>query len=179
MELEELLPTNPTFTIGLKTYTLRKIGVKDLAWAAEKHGGHAEAMAMFATKDFVSIAGFAYHQLSEAEKNDFPPYDVERRDDEGDIKKIRVSGPAHLVEKLSDDEIEGMLKAMMRAMVMANPKIEPAVLAMMEEEKKRTADALNQLIGAKSLTSSQASTDTPPNNSEHSVPETSTQPDET
>lgn len=163
MELQDLLPTQPEFFVKKtgKTYTIRKVGVRDHAWMINKHGSQEKANAVFKEQNHLGIAQCVYHLLTQEQRADFLAKEIDTVTDDGEKLKIKMTGPEVLLDSLEDDELDAMVGALIKAMMNGSPIAEQAILKAAEEEKKRMEEGMSQPTGDKSSISSPQSTDTP------------------
>lgn len=162
MELKDLLPEQPEFAVQKtnKTYSLRKVTVRDHAWLSQKHD-KKPIKDIF--REPLSIAQFVYHLMTQEQRADFMSFEGDVINDDGVKEHVKKTGPQVLLEALELEEFEAMSGALTRAMLNGTPEAAPAaekaIKELQEEEKKRLPKKGKQ-TGQKSLTSSQVSTDT-------------------
>lgn len=154
MELDEILPTKPEFTLSKtgKTYTLRPLNLEDQVWLKSKYGSKEAFEAVLKNYQWEKAILMVYRLM--VDKKDFLAIDVEEADDDGILKKFILSGPVRLLREISGpEEAARIMGALARAIIISNPLIEEAV-------EKEVKDALkkNLLIGQKSSTSSRRNT---------------------
>jgi len=122
MELNEIYPTLPEFTVSEKTYHLRLVSVADQVWLSEKIGGMDKLQNMFSATnpDLGNIIKFSYRLL--VEKSDFLAKDVETISDEGEPSIRRMSGPEVFMTSMKPHEILGIVNALRESFEKSQPK---------------------------------------------------------
>ena len=122
MELEELIPEKPEFSISStnKTYKLRLPNLEDRARFNEMVGGNPEELGKaFTEMRWSLIAKMTYRLMDQ--KEDFLASEEEFIDDDGNKTKAFVSGPSKLMRALNLTEALKMMGALSVAIRNAEP----------------------------------------------------------
>jgi hypothetical protein len=174
--LDDIIPETTEFELKStgKTYRLRGLSLEDQVWMRRTFG-EKDLQLVFSDLRWEKISMIVFRLLED--KSDFLPYESDEFDDEGTLSKRRVTGPEHLLKKISGTS-EGIkiVSAVNRCVINSNPMIEEAFR---EEIKKKM---IERQTGERSSISSPVSTDGVSNTSEvvlqeryrsHSKPSTS------
>lgn len=148
MELEDLLPQKPEFTISSrgKTYALRPPNMADQVWFKERYGNSDKFEKALETQDWAEIARVAYYLLSDEDKRDFLAGKVKVIDGEGVEREIHHSGPEKFLISLAGiKEMLAVMQALTRAIVISNPIAEAAAKKKLREEAQRDQDLAKKL----------------------------------
>lgn len=155
MELEDIIPTRPEFTLSKmgKTYTLRLPDLSDQAWVKEKYGSAVSLSDAISKYDWEKTLPFIFRLLED--KTDFLASEEEIIDDDGNKKKAMFTGPYKFLRAVQGiNEIHAIMGALSKAIMLANPMIAPVLEGVAREEIEKK----NRLTGGKSLISSQVNT---------------------
>lgn len=153
MELEDVLPSKPEFTLSKnnKTYQLRVIDLDDHVWIKDKYGSAEVVEAHIKNENWTQVILLIYRLL--VDKSDFMASESTIIDDDGVEKKAFLTGPFKLLKAFSGpDEAIKAVAALAKSITLSNPLIDKYVKEQINEEIKK------KRIGVKSLTRSQAST---------------------
>lgn len=159
MELEEILPLEPEFTLKKtgKTHVLRLVSLEDQTWIKEKFGDKIEFERIMKSFDWSKSIQLIYRLL--IDKSDFLGGDEEYIDDEGRKVVSFISGPTKLLRAISGmEEGVAVMAALAQSIMKANPMLTDAVKAELQKELDDVKKKID-LTGQKSSTSSQTSTD--------------------
>lgn len=158
MELHELLPEKPEFTLRKtgKTYQLRAVNLEDQVWIKNKYGSAEALERVLTANDWENSLLMVYRLMTD--KSDFMGSEEEIIDDDGRKQKAFVTGPVKLLREIQGAE-EGALimGALAKAIIISNPMIEKLVKERVDEQIKK-----KQSTGQNSLTSSPQNTDGQP-----------------
>lgn len=153
MELEDIIPEKPTFTLSKsgKTYELRPVNLEDQVWLKNKYGSKEVFEEVLRTQQWEKALLMVYRLL--VDKTDFIAVHAEEPDDDGIIQKVIISGPILLMRAMTGPEEGAMVMgALARSIMISNPLIAKAVEKEMKDSLKK-----NLSTGQKSSTSSRRS----------------------
>jgi hypothetical protein len=154
MKLEDLFPDQPEFYLKEKdkTYRLRIPNLGDQVWLKKAFKDENNLKKVFENLEWDEIAKFAYRLL--VDRSDFPAQEATAIDDDGEQKKIKLSGPEVLLANITGVE-EGLqiIAAINKAVALSSPAIDKAI----QEELKKNLTV--SPIGENSSISSQPNTD--------------------
>lgn len=173
MELDEILPQKPSFTIEKtgKTYELRPPNMQDQVWFKNRYGQSDKFEKALENQDWEEIAVVAYYLLDNEAKIEFKARKVTVVDENtGEEVEIHHTGPQVLLISLAGiKEMLQVMQALTRAIIISNPIAEAAAKKKLREEEKRVPDLETKLretgplprakIGPKASISSARSTD--------------------
>lgn len=164
MELNELIPEKPTFTLSStkKEYELRIPNLEDKIEMTRIAGGtHENFIKIFEEKKWDSICKIVYRLL--IDKSDFLAQKEPWIDDEGFEKEVIVIGPIRLLRAITT---QSEATALLSALVSAISAGEPLIKDYIKSELKKKGH-LDPLTGERSSISSHQNTDIPLNKSDH------------
>lgn len=151
MELDELLPKKPEFTLKStgKNYTLRLVTLEDHVWLKDKFGSAEAFSELMRDQDWAKAIVFIYRLL--IDKSDFMASEESIIDDDGIEKKALITGPFKLLRAINGtEEAAHVMGALAKSIMLSNPLVDKTVKEVMKEELKK------KYVGKKSLTRSQA-----------------------
>lgn len=150
MELEDVLPSKPEFTLSKnnKTYTLRLVDFNDHIWIKEKFGSKAALEKAMSNLEWEKIILLVYRLLDD--KTDFTASREKIHNDDGEIIEVLMTGPYKLLREMTSlEDSMNVLNALSASIIKSNPMIKDYVLHNAKEEIKKIK---KKLTGQKSLT---------------------------
>lgn len=155
----DLIPQASEFTIDQtgKTYRLRPISLADQLWITKDVGDVRE---LFEKQRIRELFRIVFHQLEIEDREDFKMRTVTFVNEEGESAQTKLGGVDLLLAMVrGTDEVEGILRALLRVMGASQPMIDEFDRA--SAEKKRVLRAMFETTstGEASSTSSPTSTD--------------------
>ena len=154
MELEEVLPEAPTFTLHStgKEYRLRLVNLEDHVWLQNRFGGGVAFSKILEKQDWGNAILFAYRLM--IDKTDFMAVEETVIDDDGVEKRTLITGPLRLLRAISGaEEATLVMAALAKSIMLSNPTVDKYVKAQYKEDQKKS------LTGQTSSTRSQVNTD--------------------
>lgn len=145
MELEDLIPAKPEFTLAKtgKTYKLRTVNLTDQVWIKNKYGSEDSFQTVIKENDVEKTLPLVYRLLED--KSDFMASQEMIVDDDGKELEATITGPVKLLRAISGmEEYAKVMGAMAKSIMLSNPMIDKVI----KEHVKKN------LIGLKSSTSS-------------------------
>jgi len=157
IKLEELFPEEPVFMLAGVEYHLRFVNVTDHTWIKSHIGDTQAIQSMFADLDWSRIGPFIYRLL--VEKHAFPSSDIEEYSDDGDLVKLRLTGPDNFMRSIigPEDQIN-VISALNSSIIRSSPLMAKYVKGELDKKK---AEEEEKRIGEQSLTHSLMNTDGP------------------
>lgn len=154
MRIEDVIPQRPEFILSSsgKTYELRLPSIEDRIWFRQRFK-EAEVKAAFDTRDWNVLSVIVMRLLKD--RSDFAARDIEEIDEEGEKRKVRLSGSEILRRSiLSTEDETQVICAINSAFANADPIV-----------RKQLESALKKNL----KTGPQSSTDSPTTTDGHST----------
>lgn len=143
LELEDLLPPKPVFTLNEKELTLRPPNQHDRVWIKTTFGDERSAWQAVQKGDWSVISRVVYRLMEQASRAHFPAQAATVINDEGETAEVKLTGAeALLVAIQNSGDAMKVIGALNRALVISEPEIEPALV----EEVKKSLQEINQLL---------------------------------
>lgn len=158
LELEDILPPKPEFTLNEKTYALRAPNQLDRVWFSQSFGSEKAVWEAIKNQDWLTIARVVYRLFGQEARTDFKAQKARVVNDEGQEAEVMLTGPEALLASISGSQDGArIMAALNRAMINSEPQLEADFIA----EVKKSLPELNHLLAQSTMGKSSTQSNTP------------------